>query len=178
MRPEPVIEHDAAQDTDERPAKRSRLDGKGKAVAVPPDTKGKGKAVERGQPAGDSPPVTLVSEDTSMRARLRPRGNRNTSSVSTSNVSSTSDPSSVAHNTPSSSRPTRPLPRRGTNGTGSSPSKSKGKAQGRQRKPVVEAKHAWFCPVAGCCKEHGSIRMRGEEQWKMDSDIGAIALYV
>ncbi|EIW83585.1 hypothetical protein CONPUDRAFT_142255 [Coniophora puteana RWD-64-598 SS2] len=61
---------------------------------------------------------------------------------------------------------TRPGPGRGRGGKG------KGKAKG----PVVEAEHSWCCPVAGCGREHLSLKIDG--RWVPDVRRGAIGVYV
>lgn len=190
MRPEYIIQDKTVPEIAGKTLKRSYSSGKSRIVAVPADRKGKRKAVERDPSMGDLGLDLLMTDDTSMRSRLRPRGNRSLASVAMNDVSMASVASTPAQPVPPatrSTRPVRPLPRRGTTGASSSVqmetsnanlSKPKAKGKGRARKPVVEARHEWFCPVAGCCKEHGSVRMRGEEEWKMDDAIGAIALYV
>ncbi|KAI0090280.1 hypothetical protein BDY19DRAFT_992493 [Irpex rosettiformis] len=185
MRPDPATQYKTAQETITRSNKRPYGKGKGKATAAPPDPKGKGKAVEGDESLGDLGIDGLMTADTSIRSRLRPRGNRSLSSVALNDVSMASVASTPTQPVPA--RPMRPLPRRGAASGSSSAqmetskvdlAKTKPKGKARARKPVVEAKHEWFCPVSGCCKEHGSVRMRGEEQWKMDGNTGAIALYV
>ncbi|KAI0342932.1 hypothetical protein BDW22DRAFT_1357483 [Trametopsis cervina] len=149
--------------------------GKGKgSAAMEVDVKGKGKALDRSMDMSldDVTTGTVALGDTSMRSRLRPRATRSIASVANTDVSMASVDTNA-----DSSRPTRPLPRRrgGTKAT-TSPARPKGK--GRARKPTVEERHAWFCPVSTCCKEHSSIRMRDEEDWKMDDSLGAIAVFV
>lgn len=129
--------------------------GKGKGRASR-DVKGKGKAV----PIDDDHFTHLVSDamaepDSSIRSRLRSR-----------------------HTQPSAtdSRPTRPLPSRG-----SATTKVKGK--GRSRKPTLLGDYEWMCPVTGCGRIHRSVKMSDADEtlldgWSMDAERGAIALFV
>lgn len=148
------------------------------------DSKGKGKAVDRGVLEAfdeEHSDVVLskasepVPEDTSIRSRLRPRPSKSNLFALSNATAPSADRIATAP------RPSRPLPRRRGAARpavtiSTTPARSKGK--GRARKPVVEERHEWFCPVSGCCRGHLSVRMRGEEEWKMDANLGAIALFV
>lgn len=159
-----------------------------KTVEVSSESKGKGKAVDQVPlDTGDEDDASvgalellassMPSADTSIRSRLRPRPSR---SAISSTAAATSQVAEVAV-AAAAPRAARPLPRRRghTRATPSSvttPARPKGK--GRARKPVVEECHEWFCPVSGCCREHISVRMRDEQEWKMDESRGAIALFI
>ncbi|KAI0703774.1 hypothetical protein BC835DRAFT_1410503 [Cytidiella melzeri] len=168
-------ESSAALSTSEQLAVSRRFHGsrKDKEALSSVDPKGKGKAVDRS--SDDTQPESAMAEDTSIRSRLRSHGNRSLASVSMGDVSMASVASAVEPE-----RPIRPLPRSrgGARAAAAAASPAKPKGKGRARKPVVEGRHEWFCPVSGCCKEHGSVRMRDEEEWKMDDTVGAIALFV
>ncbi|KAI0076172.1 hypothetical protein K474DRAFT_1675777 [Panus rudis PR-1116 ss-1] len=146
MRPKPPP--DTTPLTTESPSKGK---GKGKARA---DVKGKGRAVATAPldpvQASASDPVP----DTSIRSRLRPRN---------------PPPTAPADTAESSSRPTKPLPRR------------KPKAKGRKSHILEE--YEWTCPVPGCGHPHKSIRVSVADNepgdgWCQDVERGAIALFV
>ncbi|KAJ7190778.1 hypothetical protein GGX14DRAFT_482610 [Mycena pura] len=54
--------------------------------------------------------------------------------------------------------------------------KRKGKGKAKPRKPVVEARYEWACPVAGCGRRHMSEKIDG--LWVNSADKGAIGLFV
>jgi hypothetical protein len=154
------------------PAGRSH--GKATAALSPPaevphhvvDRKGKGKAVDRGEPglAMQDPMAMQPEEDGSVRSRLRPR--RNGAAVSRADVLAESQHDEDEENRDQSvgpARVVRPLPQR---------------AKGRGRTRKRQERYRWKCPVEGCGHEHISVLPIGEEEYKMDLHKGAIALYV
>ncbi|KAJ7692078.1 hypothetical protein B0H17DRAFT_1330855 [Mycena rosella] len=139
------------------------------AVAEPTGKgNGKGKAKAREVEDDDEDFDELFDEEEEedlvpnpIRSRLRPR-------------TLGMDPSAPAP-APSAFEITVPLPRarpRKTKRKG----KGKGKGKGKMRKPVVEAKHEWTCPVAGCGRVHVSEKVDGV--WGNGADRGAVALFV
>ncbi|KAJ6577931.1 hypothetical protein B0H19DRAFT_1121887 [Mycena capillaripes] len=124
------------------------------------DVKGKGKAkavVEEEEPKYDE----LFDEEPapSIRSRLRPR----TSGGSTS--------------TPSAFEIAAPLPPPPPSRKRAPPKrKGKGKGKARPKKPVVEARYEWACPVAGCARVHVSEKIDGV--WGNAPDRGAIGMFV
>ncbi|KAJ7616825.1 hypothetical protein DFH06DRAFT_1483685 [Mycena polygramma] len=56
------------------------------------------------------------------------------------------------------------------------PPKRKGKGKGKAKKPVVEARYEWTCPVAGCGRVHVSEKIDGV--WGNAPDKGAIGVFV
>lgn len=149
--------------------------GKGKArEASVPDRKGKGKAVTHIAPTLSS--QGSEHDDSSQgspctaapRYSLRPRHRAGDLPLSPSPDAAATSP-----------RPTRPLPRRrGVATAASSSSATKVKGKGRARKPVIEEEYEWTCPVSGCGRAHRSVRMSGDDQWKMANNEGATALFV
>jgi hypothetical protein len=189
MRPESIAGENSAKEAGDGTAEaevdgtragrgpRSKGKGKAKATSVSVDLRSKAKVVERDLSRSDMEVEEAVTIDNSIRSRLRSRGIRSMASLANTDVSMASVSSAAEP-----MRPIRPLPqRRGTSRAAQSSSSTpvvKPKNKGKARKPIVEARHEWFCPVAGCCMEHGSVRMRGEEDWKMDENLGAIGLFV
>jgi len=129
------------------------------AEVVAHDRKGKGKAVDLPEP----PLAPDNYLDNSIRSRLRPRH-----PPSTGGPAGLSGPLPVV-----SDRPARPAPRRrGYHTQGPRIKRGRGKA----RKPVIEERYEWVCPVAGCGHMHVSVRVDGV--WNMDEQQGAVAAFL
>jgi len=132
------------------------LKGKGKAPALSPNHASTPATadtaiviIEDNDPIDLSLNTPLEPADTSIRSRLRSR-NR------------------TAGGAPPVPPPPPPT-RRGT--------KRKRAAPPRAPSPVIiERRHEWVCPVAKCGRIHASYKVKGV--WKMDEDIGAVAMYV
>ncbi|KAJ6492423.1 hypothetical protein C8R47DRAFT_1319291 [Mycena vitilis] len=56
------------------------------------------------------------------------------------------------------------------------PPKRKAKGKGKAKKPIVEARYEWTCPVAGCGRLHVSDKIDGV--WGNAPDKGAIGVFV
>ncbi|KAJ7470965.1 hypothetical protein FB451DRAFT_1472761 [Mycena latifolia] len=52
----------------------------------------------------------------------------------------------------------------------------KRKGKGKPKKPVVQARHQWACPVAGCGRLHTSEKIDGV--WVNAAETGAVAVFV
>lgn len=124
------------------------------------NSNGKGKAVAVDNLWEDYPGASTdtVALETSIRSRLRSRLSR-------------SDAHDMADYRPQHSSPRLDA------------ASKRGKGKGRARKPVVLEQFEWMCPVSGCGRMHRSVRMSDTDEsilggWSMDSDQGAIALFV
>ncbi|KAF7796019.1 hypothetical protein EIP86_007188 [Pleurotus ostreatoroseus] len=159
MRPPPALETPPQSHQTPWQARRSRK-GKGKATdlshLIPACVE---QATGSQQPEAANQPAE--ADGNSIRSRLRSSrmaaitaGLSAVASSAVSHVSSRFSQRRGATQAPSA----RPSPRKG-----------------RARKPL--ATHEWKCPVEGCERVHRSVLMPGEN-WKMDSEEGAVALFV
>ncbi|KAJ6524291.1 hypothetical protein DFH09DRAFT_1418871 [Mycena vulgaris] len=127
-------------------------------IDAPPDPKGKGKGKAKAKaPARDFEDEDehdeLFDEDLTPDIRSRLRARPSGTSLA---------PSAFELAVPSARRRRRAAPKR------------KGKA--KPKKPVVEARYEWACPVAGCGCMHTSEKIEGT--WVNAADKGAVGLFV
>ncbi|KAF7375469.1 hypothetical protein MSAN_00434900 [Mycena sanguinolenta] len=150
----------AADTTDERaasPGPQSRQVGKGKGKAKARDL------VEEEQENDElfDEDVPSSSGDNGIRSRLRSRASAPGAFTSIATPSAFD----IAVPVPVPPRK-RPPPKR----------KGKGKGRARPKKPVVEARYEWVCPVAGCGRIHMSEKIDGV--WVNAPEKGAIGMFV
>ncbi|KAJ7125540.1 hypothetical protein C8R43DRAFT_1135384 [Mycena crocata] len=122
-----------------------------------PNSSGKGKGKGKGRARDedeDEEHDSLFDEEppTSIRSRLRSRGT----------VTSSAMPGAFEIAVPLPRHKKRALPKR--------------KSKAKPKKPVVEARYEWACPVAGCGRLHGSEKIAGE--WVNSSKNGPIGVFV
>jgi len=128
----------------------------------PTRARGKARAIEQPsqscQPATGSGERTSLTEDSSIRSRLRPRNNPR-------------HPSSQRHSAPNS--PDVP-PAANTSHQSKNRPKGKGKQKAMER--VILERHEWRCPVALCERLHLSLHIESQG-WVMDETQGAIPIF-
>ncbi|KAK2462959.1 hypothetical protein APHAL10511_005011 [Amanita phalloides] len=145
------IGHPPSDATDEDTVSRIEVKGKGKARASPTKGKGKGKAKagedftsENGMVKidnGNAAPAPTVSEDNSIRSRLR-----------SSRVSQSA--SSILES---------PVPPFASSSTAATRRK-------RPRKPKIEGEYRYLCPVVGCGCVHVSVKVNDVWRPERDED--------
>jgi hypothetical protein len=139
------------------------LDARERPPSPEPEGKGKGKGKAKAPEITEEEqeqPDDLFDEDTTnnIRSRLRSR-------VSGSGSASMPGAFEIAVPLPSPPRRRAP-PKR----------KAKAKPKPKPRKPVVEARYEWTCPVAGCGRVHLSEKIDGV--WVNAAERGAIGVFV
>ncbi|KAJ7235643.1 hypothetical protein B0H12DRAFT_1141411 [Mycena haematopus] len=144
---------DATYEHATSPESQSKRMGKGKAKAGDVDE----EEHENDELFDEDAPS---SSDNSIRSRLRSRA-----STSHSGAASTSSAFEIAVPLPLRRR-APPRPKR----------MGKGKGRSRPKKPIVEARYEWSCPVAGCGRLHTSEKIDGV--WVNAPEKGAIGLFV
>ncbi|KAK7032708.1 hypothetical protein R3P38DRAFT_2618518 [Favolaschia claudopus] len=110
-----------------------------------------------------------IPDTSSIRARLRPRGPAAGSMPGGFPPPVFGEPPAFSIAAPLPPPPPAPSRRRPQ-------PKRKGKGKAKPKKPVVEEEWRWYCPVAGCAREHVSQKIEGV--WVNAPERGAIGVFV